>query len=56
MATVKQLHNIHTTIIPLSAGFEYPTLVGISTVVRFNNYNTPLQGHLALTQNPTEMM
>lgn len=45
-----------TYTIPLSVGFEYPTLVGVSTVVWFNNYNTPLQGHLALTQDPTQMM
>ena len=37
-------------------GFDSPTLVAISSVLQFSNYSIPLQGHLALTQNPTEMM
>jgi len=37
-------------------GFEYPTLVAVSNVVRFQNWNEPLQAHLALTGDPTEMV
>ena len=31
-------------------------LLAVSEVVRFKNPNEPLQGHLALTEDPTEMM
>ena len=37
-------------------GFEYPLLVAVSSVVRFKNWNEPLQAHLALTGDPTEMV
>ena len=37
-------------------GFEYPLLVAVSNVVRFKNWNEPLQAHLALTGDPTEMV
>ena len=37
-------------------GLSNPTLVAISNTVSFENYNEPLQGHLALTGDPTEMM
>ena len=40
----------------MHTGFESPTLVAISSVLQFSNYNVPLQGHLALTQDPTEML
>ena len=43
-----------TTLIIL--GFEYPLLVAVSNVVRFKNWNEPLQAHLALTGDPTEMV
>ena len=38
------------------AGFEDPTLVAVSDNVYFKNYNVPLQAHLALSDDPTEMM
>lgn len=37
-------------------GLSNPTLVSVSNTVSFENYNEPLQGHLALTGDPTEMM
>ena len=40
----------------LVQGFEYPLLVAVSNVVRFKNWNEPLQAHLALTGDPTEMV
>ena len=32
------------------------TTLAVSGVVRFQNWNEPLQAHLALTGDPTEMM
>ena len=40
----------------LVQGFEYPLLVAVSNVVRFKNWNEPLQAHLALTGDPTQMV
>jgi len=40
----------------LSQGFDDPSLAAVSGVVQFQNWNEPLQGHLALNGNPTEMM
>ena len=37
------------------SGFDNPTLVAISNTLHFWNYNTPMQGHLALTGDPTKM-
>ena len=37
------------------SGFDNPTLVAISSTVHFWNYNSPMQGHLALTGDPTKM-
>lgn len=37
-------------------GLDNPTLVSISSNVKFKNYNEPLQAHLSLTGDPTEMM
>ena len=37
-------------------GFDDPTLVAVSDNVYFKNYNLPMQGHLALTGDPTEMV
>lgn len=38
------------------AGFSKPTLAAVSGVVQFQNWNEPLQVHLSLTGDPTEMM
>ncbi len=38
------------------ANFTDPVAVAVSEVVRFVNPNEPLQGHLSLTTDPTEMM
>ena len=38
------------------AQFHNPVPVTVSSVVRFQNVNEPLQAHLALTGNPAEMM
>lgn len=40
----------------LTIGFEDPTLVAISGNVSFKNYDVPLQAHLALSDDPTEML
>lgn len=40
----------------VSPGFDDPTLVAVSDNVSFKNYDVPLQGHLALSDDPTEMM
>ena len=37
------------------SGFDNPTLVAISNTLHFWNYNSPMQGHLALTGDPTKM-
>ena len=39
-----------------SPGLDDATLVAVSSTVTFKNYNQPLQGHLALTDDPTEMV
>ena len=38
------------------AGFSKPSLAAVSGVVQFRNWNEPLQVHLSLTGDPTEMM
>jgi len=38
------------------AQFHNPVPVAVSNVVRFQNWNEPLQAHLALTGDPTEMV
>ena len=38
------------------AEFNDPLVVAVSDKIRFRNWNEPLQGHLALTGDPTEMM
>ena len=40
----------------LKKGFENPSMVAVSDNVYFKNYDVPLQGHLALSTDPTEMM
>ena len=37
-------------------GSEDPVLLAVSDVITFQNYNEPLQGHLVLTNDPTEVM
>ena len=37
-------------------GVDKPVLAAVSGIVQFTNPNEPLQGHLALTGDPTEMM
>ena len=37
-------------------GFKTPTLAAVSGLVTFRNWNEPLQAHLALTGDPTEIM
>lgn len=37
-------------------GFEDPTLVAVSDTVYFQDYNIPLQGHLALSNDSSVMM
>lgn len=48
-------NDVNDTIL-IILGFEYPLLVAVSNVVRFKNWNEPLQAHLALTGDPTEMV
>ena len=38
------------------AQFHDPVPVAVSETIQFRNWNEPLQGHLALTGDPTEMM
>jgi len=40
----------------LTTGLDDATLVAVSDTVTFKNYDEPLQGHLALTGDPTEMV
>ena len=39
-----------------TAKFQDPVPVAVTDKVQFRNWNEPLQGHLALTRDPTEMM
>ena len=39
-----------------TAKFSKATTLAVSEVVQFRNWNEPLQVHLALTGDPTEMM
>ena len=45
-----------TTVCILTIGLDDATLVAVSDTVTFKNYDEPLQGHLALTGDPTEMV
>ena len=38
------------------ATFHDPVPVAVTEAIQFQNWNEPLQGHLALTGDPTEMM
>ena len=38
------------------SGFDNPTLAAVSNIVSFKNPNEPLHGHLALTNDVTEMV
>jgi hypothetical protein len=40
----------------LRGGFKTPSLASVSGLVTFQNWNEPLQTHLALTDDPTEMI
>lgn len=40
----------------IHSGFNDATLVSVSENVYFKDYNVPLQGHLALSGDPTEML
>ena len=48
--------NLFAQSLLLYAGFDDPELAAISPVIQFQNWNEPLQVHLALTGDPTEMM
>jgi hypothetical protein len=50
---------LQVMILPLPyswAGFDNPVLAAVSDAITFKNPNEPLQGHLALTHNISEMM
>ena len=53
--------NIHVVLVFMCAALPYegsedPVLLAVSDVITFQNYNEPLQGHLVLTNDPTEVM
>lgn len=56
--TLLLVYSASTMLIALALlflGFDNPVLAAVSNAVTFKNPNEPLHGHLALTDNPTEM-